>query len=96
MYRGRTLSLSLPPFHGWVKRIVLTCAIVYFLEVVLRAVSPTAYDGVMQYLGLVPGSVLHWGMIWQLVTYVRSLANLEPQNATPVRAEEMQAKKAEE
>jgi len=34
--------------------------------------------------------------IWQLVTYVRSLSNLEPQNATAARAEEMQAKKAEE
>ena len=69
MYRGRTLSLSLPPFHGWVKRIVLTCAIVYFLEAVLRTFSRPAYDDVMQYLGLVPGYVLHWGMIWQLVSY---------------------------
>jgi membrane associated rhomboid family serine protease len=69
MYRGRTLSLSLPPFHGWVKRIVLTCAIVYFLEVVLRTVSRPAYDDVMQYLGLVPGYVVRWGMIWQVVTY---------------------------
>jgi cytochrome c oxidase cbb3-type subunit 3 len=49
-----------------------------------------------------PNGMPSWGghipdyQIWQLVTYVRSMSNLEPQNATPVRAEEMQAKKAEE
>jgi len=49
-----------------------------------------------------PNGMPAWGgripeyQIWQLVTYVRSLSNLEPQNVTPARAEEMQAKKAEE
>jgi cytochrome c oxidase cbb3-type subunit 3 len=49
-----------------------------------------------------PNGMPSWGghipdyQIWQLVTYVRSMANLEPQNATPPRAEEMQPKKAEE
>lgn len=49
-----------------------------------------------------PNGMPSWGghipdyQIWQLVTYVRSMSNLEPQNATPVRADEMQAKKAEE
>ena len=49
-----------------------------------------------------PNGMPSWGghipdyQIWQLVTYVRSMANLEPQNATAPRAEEMQAKKAEE
>ena len=49
-----------------------------------------------------PNGMPSWGghipdfQIWQLVTYVSSMSNLEPQNATPVRAEEMQAKKAEE
>ena len=69
MYRGRTLSLSLPPFHGWVKRIVLTCAIVYFLEVVLQAVWRPGYDYLIGFGGLVPALVVHWGMLWQLVTY---------------------------
>ena len=49
-----------------------------------------------------PNGMPAWGgriteaQIWQLVTYVRSLSNLEPQNVTPARAEGMQAKKAEE
>ena len=49
-----------------------------------------------------PNGMPSWGgrltdyQIWQLVTYVRSLSNMEPQNVTPARAEEMQAKKAEE
>jgi len=49
-----------------------------------------------------PNGMPSWGghipdyQIWQLVTYVRSMSNLEPQNVTPARAEEMQAKKAEE
>ena len=34
--------------------------------------------------------------VWELVTYVRAVGGLEPIGATPSRAEEMQAKKAEE
>jgi cytochrome c oxidase cbb3-type subunit 3 len=34
--------------------------------------------------------------IWELVTYVRSLGGFESQVATPARADEMQAKTAEE
>ena len=34
--------------------------------------------------------------IWYLVTYVRALGGFEPAGATPVRADEMEPKKAEE
>jgi cytochrome c oxidase cbb3-type subunit 3 len=34
--------------------------------------------------------------VWQLVTYVRALGGLEPSGATQPRAEEMQARRAEE
>ena len=68
MPRGRELTLSLPPFTGWVKRLVLICAGVYLLQVAGRVIFPQieAYGEV--YLGLVPTLTVH-GYIWQLVTY---------------------------
>ena len=66
---GRTISLSLPPFAGWVKRIVIACGVVYFLQVALRVMWRPGYNGLMEYGGLVPAYVLHWGMVWQLATY---------------------------
>jgi membrane associated rhomboid family serine protease len=69
MYRGRTFSLSFPPFTPWVKRIVIACAAVYFLEVLLGAVAPRLAGGLLDYFSLVPGLVIQRGMIWQLVTY---------------------------
>jgi membrane associated rhomboid family serine protease len=68
MYRGRTLSLNFPPFTPWVKRIIIACAAIYFLQVVLGAVAPATNTYIIHYFGLVPIFVLH-GMIWQLVTY---------------------------
>jgi membrane associated rhomboid family serine protease len=69
MNRGRTLSLNLPPFTGWVKRIVLACAGVFLLEVGLGLSAISAQRFLLHYFGLVPGYVLHYGMVWQLVTY---------------------------
>lgn len=69
MHRGRTLSLSLPPFGGWVKRIVIACAAIYFLEVVLQALWRPGYVYLREFGALVPAYVVHWGMVWQLVTY---------------------------
>jgi membrane associated rhomboid family serine protease len=68
MYRGRTFSLSFPPFTYWVKRIIIACVVVYFLEVLLNAFAPGLGVTLMAYLALVPGFVMH-GAIWQLVTY---------------------------
>src|SRR5579884_3210364 len=68
MYRGRTLSLSFPPFTYWIKRIIIACVAVYFLQVVLGAVAPTAAGYLFACGALIPVAVLH-GWIWQVITY---------------------------
>jgi membrane associated rhomboid family serine protease len=68
MYRGRTLSLSFPPFTYWVKRIIIACVAVYFLQVVLGSVAPTAASYLITFGSLIPVAVLH-GWLWQIVTY---------------------------
>jgi|SRR5581483_4246733 membrane associated rhomboid family serine protease len=68
MYRGRTLSLSFPPFTYWIKRIIIACVAVYFLQVVLGAVAPSAAGYLFSFGALIPAAVLH-GWIWQVVTY---------------------------
>ncbi len=68
MNRGRTLSLSFPPFTYWIKRIVIACVAVYFLQVILGVVAPQAAGYLILFGALIPTAVLH-GWIWQLVTY---------------------------
>lgn len=68
MPRGRTLSLSFPPFTYWVKRIIIACGVIYFIQLLLQ-VFTSGGDRVFTFFGsLVPALVLH-GYIWQLVTY---------------------------
>jgi membrane associated rhomboid family serine protease len=66
--RGNTISLSLPPFTRWVKRLILVYAAIYLAMAITEVVSPLAHDFVSVYLGLIPKLVMR-GMIWQLVTY---------------------------
>jgi membrane associated rhomboid family serine protease len=66
--RGNTISLSLPPFTRWVKRLILIYAAIYLVMAITEVVSPLAHDFVSVYLGLIPKLVMR-GMIWQLVTY---------------------------
>jgi membrane associated rhomboid family serine protease len=68
MYRGRTLSLSFPPFTHWVKRIIIACVGIYLLQVVLGAVAPGLASDLLTYGALIPVAVLH-GWIWQLISY---------------------------
>ncbi len=68
MYRGRTLSLSFPPFTKAVKWLVLSNAAVYLLMELLKVVNPDLGDEVFIILALMPQMVMH-GAIWQLVTY---------------------------
>jgi membrane associated rhomboid family serine protease len=69
MPAGRTLSLSFPPFTPWVKKIIIACVGIYFLQVVLGAIAP-GMKGVLElYGGLTPALVLHYGMVWQILTY---------------------------
>ncbi|PYX30800.1 MAG: DUF1751 domain-containing protein [Acidobacteria bacterium] len=69
MYRGRSMTLSFPPFTRWVKRLIIICAAVFFLQVILGAFAYQIKRGMEVYFGLVPALVLHYGFIWQLVTY---------------------------
>ncbi len=70
MPRGQTISLSFPPFTPWVKRIVISCAGIYFLQEVLGRVAPDLGFGnfLLTKFGLIPAAVMH-GYVWQLVTY---------------------------
>ena len=68
MNRGRSISLSFPPFTPWVKRIIFACAGVYLLQVILEATSPITSAYLTHYFGLSGAGVLH-GFVWQLVTY---------------------------
>src|ERR1700721_3649543 len=68
MNRGRTISLSLPPFTRWVKRLILTYAGICLLMAVMRIASPFAREWIIVYLGLIPKLVVR-GMLWQLITY---------------------------
>lgn len=77
MYRGRSMTLSFPPFTRWVKRLIIACAVVYlFQRVVLALISSDLERALNLYLGLVPALVLHYGFVWQLITYSFLHANL--------------------
>ena len=68
MPSGRTLTLSFPPFTPWVKKIIIACVGIYFLQVVLGAFSPETEGYLITFGALIPAAVVH-GWIWQLVTY---------------------------
>jgi len=68
MPRGRTLTLSLPPFTRAVKWIMLGNAGVFLLTTLLSVLSPGVFAVVSYSFSLVPNLVLH-GWIWQVVTY---------------------------
>jgi len=68
MPSGRTFSLSFPPFTKWVKRLILACAAIFFVQVVLHALAPQVERYMVPLFGLVPAEVMQ-GWIWQLVTY---------------------------
>lgn len=68
MYRGRTISLSLPPFTPWVKRIIFACSGIYLLQEILRVTAQQAYAYLVTYGSLIPSWVMH-GYVYQVVTY---------------------------
>ena len=68
MYRGRTFSLSLPPFTKAVKWLILVNAAMYLLITLMNAFAPLAGDVTFRLLALIPLMVLH-GFVFQLVTY---------------------------
>jgi membrane associated rhomboid family serine protease len=70
------MTLSFPPFTKWVKWLIISCAGVFFVQVVLGRVAPQTERYVEVYLGLVPSLVLHYGFVWQLATYSFLHANM--------------------
>ena len=68
MYRGRTLSLSFPPFTKAVKWLIIVNAAVYLLLELLKAAAPNLGGALTLSLALIPAYVLR-GWIFQLVTY---------------------------
>ena len=64
-----TIPFALPPFSGWVRRLVLACTGVLVVQVILQVFVGHFYKFYFEpYLALVPSFVLH-GYVWQLVTY---------------------------
>jgi len=68
MYRGRTLTLSFPPFTKAVKWLILVNAGVFLFTTLLQAFAPSWAEVVGVVLALMPQLVVH-GWLWQLVTY---------------------------
>jgi membrane associated rhomboid family serine protease len=63
-----TIPFALPPFQGWVRRLVLTSAVVFLVQVALAVYAPTQSGYFEVWFALTPARVAH-GFIWQLVTY---------------------------
>ncbi|HKD01470.1 MAG TPA: rhomboid family intramembrane serine protease [Terriglobales bacterium] len=68
MYRGRTLSLSLPPFTKAVKWLVLINAGVLLLLTLLHAMNEDVFAAFRAIFALIPIMVVR-GWVWQLVSY---------------------------
>jgi membrane associated rhomboid family serine protease len=68
MYRGRTISLTIPPFTGWVKRIILACTAIFVAQLILDRVFGLAFRQTEGWFAMVPVDLLH-GYVWQLVSY---------------------------
>ena len=68
MPRSQATTLSLPPFAGVTRRLILINVAAFFAVAVLEWVSPRVLNTLVSHLILVPAAVLR-GEIWQLATY---------------------------
>jgi membrane associated rhomboid family serine protease len=66
--RSGSMSMTFPPFAGFIRRLILANVITFFALALLGIASPNTASFLMFHLSLTPYSVLH-GHIWQLVTY---------------------------
>jgi membrane associated rhomboid family serine protease len=66
--RGSTMTLSFPPFRGFVRAVVVACTAVYFLMLVLHWVAPGIETDANVLFSFIPVAVMR-GWVWQLVTY---------------------------
>jgi membrane associated rhomboid family serine protease len=62
------ISLMLPPFRGFTRRLVLAGVVVYFATAALRLVSEQFQGLVINFFRLHAGEALH-PQVWQLITY---------------------------
>lgn len=68
MPRTGPTTLSLPPFEGATRKLILWNVVPYFVLVILGLVAPGPVGAVLAHLALVPAEALR-GQVWQLVTY---------------------------
>ncbi len=68
MPSNNPISLTLPPFSGATRQLVLWNLILFFAIAVLTLLPGTAFAILLAHLVLTPFAVAH-GQIWQLVTY---------------------------
>ena len=68
MPRSQSTTLTLPPFAGATRRLVLLNVAVFFGLALMRWVTPIWLELFLAHLILVPAAVLR-GEIWQLATY---------------------------
>jgi membrane associated rhomboid family serine protease len=68
MYRGRTLTLSFPPFTKAVKWLIVANAAVFLLMTLLGSFAGNLADVMGYVFSLIPDRVMH-GWIWQTITY---------------------------
>ena len=68
MRRSESTTLSLPPFAGVTRRLILLNLGVFFALAILSWVSRPVVDALVSHLILVPDALLR-GQIWQVLTY---------------------------
>ncbi len=68
MRRSQSTTLSLPPFAGVTRRLILLNVGVFFAIAILSWVSRPVVEAIVSHLILVPKALLR-GEIWQLATY---------------------------
>jgi membrane associated rhomboid family serine protease len=66
--RASNITMTFPPFTGFIRRLVQANLIVFFALILLGLVSRNTAYFLTFHLALTPWSVLH-GQLWQIVTY---------------------------
>jgi len=61
---GSGVGIAVPPFFGWVKRIVIACAAIWVVQTLFRGIPFAVW------LGVVPDLVVFRGFVWQPLTYM--------------------------
>ncbi len=68
MARSGPTSLTLPPFEGATRKLVLWNVVTFFAFVLISLIFPRLALPLNEHLALIPADVFH-GQLWQLVTY---------------------------